>query len=245
MNDDDNSLPPMRSLAFYHYCQRVNLTEKDYEDLLQEAGLMPQLCLSNQSLFLGSLLHLLACEIDVLVVKKEMITQAAIKHGSFHSITFLLNSLFDEMNQTHLANEDDFLEIMNQVMDYISILRLHMTPGFILAAHAYLWLDSCIKRLLQQNDRALDQLNYPDFLYNAMLSISIAHELHDISFSEIYNAYGPNGLRSSNDYGCNDTNEMVGYVFRMFCSRHSSASSNYSLAHFQQAAQNVIQGLGP
>lgn len=234
-----SKMPNKMPLSFIDSYKSVSLnaiSETDLDRLLEENGLVKQPHLSSKDLLLGIFLYLQAMKSPD--KRAEYLTLAAFQHSSFHAALYQLNLIFQKIERAHSIDAEQFMGIMTNVLDYIKVLPVHLTPGFILIAHAYLWLHTLYAKLSPDLQASLPETHAIDFLYNAMLSITIAHKLHDISAAEIHNAYGPHGLRLSNAFGVDDTNKMTGYVFRLFTDK---SSLSYDMAHFEKTAEPCLR----
>lgn len=228
----------------YDQCLDNNLSEEDYALLLKKVGLAKQRFLSNHDMYLGSLLYLFALAQETEDKKIEWLQVAAFRHHSFHAVLYLLNQQIEAIQRTDTLYLPPLETIASAFYRYFDTLQKHMTPGFILMTHCNLWLDYLQNKIEQGIATRTARDTLPcDFLHNAMLSISIAHELHSLSPAEIHNAYGDVGLRASTTFNTADTNQMVYYVYGLF--GRDNKRRDYNVDHFQLSGKSFVKGFLP
>jgi len=234
---------------------KSNYTHKGYEQLkktldeeaaknqLKEMRMSIQRMISCQDLVLGTYLYNHANGLSDEVQKHKLMLKAAMEHKSFYAINYLMTATFEMINGLHATRDrKTYSEIKSFINELMNITKQHHgTPGFILSAHASIWLAQLVNKTKDIKGIEYTQ-EFMNAYESAVLSVCVARKLESCSKEAIDYAYTGKGLAKSNRFNCKSTADMVYFIYGRY-SQIGGQAKALELNYFEQAASKITKDL--
>lgn len=221
------------SIRLFNVLCKSNLHDSEYQNLLVCHHLKTQPLISAHDLFIGSYLYLCALGCEDVSKKTTMLKKAANAYASFHALQYLFFSILLPSLKEQPKEKSRITQTEREIIDYAEKAKKHLTPGYLLSAHAYIWLADLYHHDGNAEIEAAQAYNL------ALIYLYCALELEPYSKEAIYNAYGPEGLSKSNVFGNRDIQSMISYAYEKYAIYYGSAERPHS-SYFHKEAKKII-----